>query len=191
MTAHLATNLSNLSFAVTPNDRVTWWGKCSADFDQTGDGYPVRGDVSFLNSFPAEISIQPRNDGDLNRTLMATGIDEQVRTWRAQGHNQPDVLLLRYDKKRGPIGQPLGVLLALDRTKLIHFEGIARQHFGSSKINVIMTCSFHGFRESSLDNPELPSKDEFLEGRRPYFSTTDLSFSFHPVIPIRSLPPDS
>jgi hypothetical protein len=54
-----------------------WLAHCSGDFvDTSPNDYPLRGDVTFLNEIPVEISIKPRKDGSLNHTMMTAGLDE-------------------------------------------------------------------------------------------------------------------
>jgi hypothetical protein len=69
---------SDFSFAVDGSG-VSWYGRCSADFmDTSPESYPSRGGVTFLNHFQCELSILAREEGALDRTLHAVGLDERI-----------------------------------------------------------------------------------------------------------------
>jgi hypothetical protein len=71
--------LANASYHIR-DDEHEWLARCCVEFvDATPNHFPVRGDVTFLNSIPTEITIKPRTDGSLDRSMMARGIDERWR----------------------------------------------------------------------------------------------------------------
>ena len=151
MLVHITLPIAALSFGIRGRE-VSWWGPCKAEFVDTSpdDDYPLRGDVTFLNRFPSELGILPREDGKLDQTLHAAGLDQQIVEWRKDGYDQEDVLLLRYYKTTKEYPEFLGLSVALSKHKMERFTQIFHHHFPKPEVDLRIGCSFHGFREFSL-----------------------------------------
>jgi hypothetical protein len=112
--------------------------------DSSRDSYPLRGDVTFLNSFPAELSLKPYNE-PLNSLFLQQGIDEQVKEWHAQNY---------------PCDEDAYVLSSWQKSKVTNSRESKPSYTPISAGRTFLgrlICIFHGFREEHFDNPTLPT----------------------------------
>ena len=182
MFAKITFSPADLSFGLNEGDLEHWWGSCKARFVDYETGYPLRGDVTFLDGLPPELRILPRIEGKLNDTAMQGGMDERVTALRAQGYDQPDLLLLRYFPASEKHESFLGISVILGTHGLAFFKDAFHRLFPSSDVEFLLQCDFHGFREPHFDHENLPTKDQFMKGS-PYFVTGKYSVSIRARAP--------
>lgn len=178
MLASITFPISNLIFGIT-NEGLGYNGKCRAEFiDTSPDSYPLRGDVTFLNRIPPEVSLKVLEDGGLNKTLFVRGLDEFVAQKRAEGYaSNEDAAVIRYWPADEKSSEMLSISCAISRTKFNSVQAFLSTNFGRTDLSGRITMTFYGFNETPQPNPDLPSKAEFLEGR-PYFLLGPHSFTF-------------
>jgi hypothetical protein len=176
-------SLANLIYGIR-DEGLDWVGQCAPEFvDSSRDSWPLRGDVTFMNSFSAELHIKPLKDAALDRTLMATGLDDQVARWRAGGYPcTSDAYIMRYWPKQQDAPELLGITVALQEQKFLLFQNFLQANFGRSDIRGRLICDFHGFSEPDAEMPNLPSKTDFLNGAY-YFAMGDHSLAFGTKLP--------
>ena len=100
MYAHFRFPLSSLNYQIRDNQQ-NWFGSCNAEFgDASPNDYPLREDVTFLNSIPAEIGVMPLIDGELDSIFYAKGLDDIVTKSRQEGYpcNKDALLIKRWPK---------------------------------------------------------------------------------------------
>ena len=158
---------------------VEWHGRCKAEFEDTNpNDYPLRGDVTFLNRFQAELSVHLIKEGGLNDAFMVAGLDEQIAAWRREGYPAAnDAMVMRYWPKRTVFPEFLGIQIGLRSPKYEHFSGFLTRHFARPDLIGRIITNFHGFSEPHSLMPDLPTEDEFLKGK-PYFVMGDHSVTF-------------
>lgn len=183
MIADFTFALASASYHIRDNGH-DWLARCSANFiDTSRDSFPLRGDVTFLNSIPAEITIAVRKDGALNQTMMAAGLDEQVAAWRKDGYSSvADAYVLRYWPKQNDSPEFLAMTVALDKAKFDRFHEFMARHVGRGDLFARFIAQFHGFSEPHSEMPSLPTRQEFVAGRH-YFVVCGMSIAFGSSLP--------
>jgi hypothetical protein len=183
MIAGFTFTLANASYHIRGDDH-DWLAQCSAEFvDTSPNDFPLRGDVTFLNAIQAEITIKLRRDGSLNRSMMATGLDEQVAQWRKEGYLcNSDAYLMRYWPKSKDYPEFLGMTTVLTESKFARFHDFMLRHIGRADLRVRIGGSFQGFSEPDYQAPTLPTKAAFLGGQ-PYFVADDQTITIGAALP--------
>jgi hypothetical protein len=176
-------SLANLIYGIRAEGQ-DWVGPCTTEFmDTSRDSWPIRSDVGFMNDFPAEVSFKLLKDGAVDRTLMATGLDEQIASWRAEGYPcTSDAYIMRYWPAKKDMAELLGITVALQEQKFSRFQNFMELHLGRGDLWGRLICQFHGFSEPDSEMPNLPTKSEFLNNRH-YFVTGDHSIVFGAKLP--------
>jgi hypothetical protein len=172
-------NFEPSNFVYSINDKgQNWHGPCTSNSFDYGES-PLRGDVTFLDRLPAELTITRRKNGALNSTFMAAGLDERVEAMRAEGHpcNSDAYLLRHWPKSEHVSAAVLGISVALEEPKFSHYQRFMERHIGRANIGCQLQCDFYGFHEPFSEIPNLPTVDEFRNGS-PYFITSEHKIIF-------------
>lgn len=182
MIAVFTFNLADLKYQIR-RQGVELIAPCQSDFiDSSKDSWPIRGDVTFLNSYPAELSLKLYNE-PLDDLFMRRGIDDQVKEWRAQDYpGDQDAYILSYWPKSNEYGELLCITAALRADKFDRAQAFLHAHIGRRDLSGRLICTFHGFREEHYEDPTLPTEKEFMEGRH-YFAMADHSLTFSASLP--------
>jgi hypothetical protein len=156
-----------------------WRGPCTTEFVDTS---PDRGDVTFLNRFPAELVVRRLTDGALNQTMLVVGLDEQVAAWRAEGYPcASDAYVLKHWKNNDGAAF-LGIMVALEERNFAHYQRFMETHIGRPDLWGRIICAFQGFSENDYELPDTPTKDQFLDGHH-YFGVGDHNIVFGTKLP--------
>jgi hypothetical protein len=178
MIAFFNFSLSNFVYNIDDKGQ-NWYGPCTCEFvDASPDDFPLRGDVTFLNQHPAQLTIRLRKNGALNLTHMVAGFDEQVEAWRAKGYPcNSDAYVMRYWPNREDVAAFLGISVALEEPKFSYFQQFMERHIGRDDMSGQLRCDFYGFHEPYFEMPNLPTEEDFLKGS-PYFVTGENTIAF-------------
>lgn len=182
MIAIFTFNLAELKYQIR-KQTTEWTVPCRPEFlDSSKDSWPIRGDVTFLNSYPAELSLKLFNE-PLDNLFMRQGIDSQVKERRDQNYPcDEDAYTLNYWPKSTEYEELLGVTAAFRADKFEKMQTFLHAHIGRADLSGRLISTFHGFREEHYDNPTLPTEKEFMEGRH-YFVMADHSLTFSAALP--------
>jgi hypothetical protein len=157
------------------DEGIKWYGTCVAHFEDTSspEDWPIRGDVSFLNKYRAELSISKLVDGQLNDIFMDNGLDERVAAGRREGYPMKnDAYHIRYFRSRDDMPESLGIQIALKSEKHAHLHSFLSTHFGRFDLEGYLSADFYGFNEPPhAEHPNLPTEEEFRAGRS-YFAVS-------------------
>jgi hypothetical protein len=175
-------NLVDLKYQIRKQG-TEWIAPCKAEFiDSNRDSFPLRGDVTFLNSLSAELSLKLFTE-PLNSLFMRPGLDEQVKEWRVQNYPcDDDAYVLGYWPKSEDFEELLGMTAAFRPDKFQAMQQFLHAHIGRKDLFGRLICQFDGFQEEDFENPTLPTEEAFLRGA-PYFVMCDHSLTFSATLP--------
>jgi hypothetical protein len=84
---------------------------------------------------------------------------------------------MRYWPKSSGHGEFIGIAVALGDSKFSDFQRFMERHIGRADLWARLSCQFHGFSEPHHQMPDLPTKEDFINGRH-YFVVGDHALAF-------------
>jgi hypothetical protein len=135
-----------------------WVANCKTNFrDVTTDFWPLRGDVSFLNQYPAEITILPFSLPDVELDFYQAGLAKQIAKGIEEGYPAPvDALGIRYlDAKASSTDSGfLGIVRGIERSNYEIADKVLQRHLGRSDLMCNIGCisEVAGLAGRSLQN---------------------------------------
>ncbi|MBV8763709.1 MAG: hypothetical protein JO137_02970 [Hyphomicrobiales bacterium] len=163
---------------------AVWVANCKSNFrDVTTEPWPLRGDVSFLNQYPAEIKILPFSVPDIELDFYQTGLAKRIAQGIEDGYPTPvDALGIQYlDAKTSKTDYGLlGIVCGIERSNYDVADKMLQRHLGRSDLICNVGCTFHGFNEAHYSLPDIPTRDEFMTGSHYFATASKGSITFYP-----------